>query len=323
MVSKVNTELKPANVLLDSITAQTKRVNRLTDVESFDAFGYLKKHAINYQPDIKRAILAPYSLYPEGTKYICIQAAQNLPWNNYLAFVNGCLDSLSIDIYSEQLIQEMIFNEDNMTDGRFIDNYNRLEVQMLCGRLISDSRFSPWFKTLVKETKEGITYKRRFKIQKMSMNAILDSIGDINFPIELVFNPYFDYVYRHPNVYSNEILETISSPKISSNKKYRCVFMLQKLPLHEYIDFCGQSMKHFERGIIEKRIMELLLFPVGWKTDQRLIMNYENPLVNQLLTTVINSKRFEKDFKEEFKEIRSGKTYKERQEMYAAGYRDN
>lgn len=321
-VAKVNKELIPLNVLLDSIKARDEHVNWFR-IDSDSSFIYLKAHASDYSEGLKKELITDHPL--GNTGLICILAAQGLSLNEYISFVNSYLNKNSSGY--DYFIYELMFPRYKKIDNRIVDNYDKPEIQQLCKRIIDSTSFSAELKNNIRAIKDGSTCKQIAQIKTMSASALIDSIekdiGEFDFAGALTISPYFQYPYENPVNYTDGIVKIISSPTISFRKKYIGVYLLQKLPLNEYINFCNQSMKYFEKGIIEKRIMELLLFPVGWKTDQRLIMNYENPLVNQLLTTVINSKHFEKNFKEEFKKIRSGETYKQRQEMYSSGYRDN
>lgn len=95
---------------------------------------------------------------------------------------------------------------------------------------------------------------------------------------------------------------------LSINQKIIYIFAIQNCDFNTYLSVLYNVAKDFRDGNIDEYIMKRLLAPFDW--DYRVIKNYKNKDVREILDTCLDNPNQSDDFKEFLNSIKSGKYWK-------------
>jgi hypothetical protein len=128
----------------------------------------------------------------------------------------------------------------------------------------------------------------------------------------------FIVLYESPtNCVSNAIV-FLRDKANKEEEKMIVVYSLQRLPLHEYLQFDAGLLAMANQGIISIKLANQALFP-GSEWSRKLELSYQQEEVRVFLRKLLEAKVINKSNKEYIKEVLSGKAKADIEELEEAG----
>lgn len=139
---------------------------------------------------------------------------------------------------------------------------------------------------------------------------------------QLFSSTTFRYLYSDPMPYLQELKSAIGLTSNSYNKKLICIYVIQNIDDKEYINFTKSCIELFKKQSIDERLLIMVVFPAGFKTDMRLASMYRKSQVRLVFKSLLKLDNISKDFKDRITYASSGKMYLENKKIKKLGFEE-
>ncbi len=139
---------------------------------------------------------------------------------------------------------------------------------------------------------------------------------------QLFSSPTFRYLHADPMPYLPELKQAISLSSNSFNKKLICIYTIQNIDDSEYIEFTKTCIELYKQQAIDERLLLLVVFPAGFKTDMRLASKYRQSEVQSIFNSLLKLNNTSSDFKNRINYASSGEMYLENEKIKKSGFKE-
>jgi hypothetical protein len=150
------------------------------------------------------------------------------------------------------------------------------------------------------------------------IQAIDHQVVDLTATSDLFGVTNFVAMYTNPAIYLTNAMQYLGDVTNNDECKMIVVYSLQRLPLHNYVNYERNLLTLTHAGLLSKSMLNRAIFPaLDWST--KIEVNFENPNVENFLQECIQSDLITPENKAYLKEVRSGKVKQDVLELEDAG----